>query len=112
MGDTFFVIAHFHFGASLLSCLLVTSLVAYAHRSLTWPVCVAWVLMILNVVAASVPWSPANRPGGGNMYSFVSPSHRGWPDVYVGSAVLGLVSSLLGLVFSLFRTLRTRGAGE
>jgi uncharacterized membrane protein len=114
VGDTIFVVAHFHATALLVACVLVTTLVAYKHSSLNWFIWAACLLVIVHVVAALVPWLPAGviqQSSPGTSLRVIS-SHRGWPDVYVGSALLGLVGTLLGLFVSLYRALRHAGRHE
>jgi hypothetical protein len=99
LNDTYWVVADFHLAGVVIAFALLTTVVAIFYRSFNWSLGLAWVACVLHVTSVLAHWGAA---GGA-----VPPSHPGGASVYLGSALIALAATLLGLVLSLSRTLQS-----
>jgi hypothetical protein len=108
--DTFFVVAHFHATVVLAVAVLVASLVAYRYGAMNAAIVAAWPLLIIHLTAAGLlergQQSSSTLPG---VVVTVLPSHPQLSNLYIGSALVGFLAVVLGMVISLWNGIRREG---
>lgn len=109
LNDTFFVVAHFHATILLGVSALVVTLVASRYGSINPLIVASWAFVITHVASAALPWLRRGSidPGPGVVTTL--PSHPGLGYLYIASALMGLLTVMLGMVVSLLKVLRQKG---
>ena len=111
--DTYFVVAHFHATSLLSASVLVASFVAYRYGHLNWLFGVAWAFLVVHLITLVFPWAtPAAAAPEPDTFNVLLPTHPGSLYIHVGSALAGLLATLLGLIMSLIRALKSQAARQ
>jgi hypothetical protein len=108
--DTFFVVAHFHVSVLLAVAVLVVTVVAYRFGALNWALQASWLVLVVHLVVAFLPWLPAELSRGGERGTFavIRSSSLRLPHAYLVSAIFGFAAVAVGLIVSLRKGLRHR----
>jgi heme/copper-type cytochrome/quinol oxidase subunit 1 len=108
--DTYFVVAHFHGSLVLGSTITVVTVLSYWCRSWNRGLVAAWVLLVAHAVAAMALWRAHGglSSGGAGIFSILPPLYPGLAYSYIGSFVAGVGVTLVALLWSLAKGLRSR----
>jgi hypothetical protein len=107
LGDTYYVVAHFHVTSLVVATVLVPIFVAYKFGRPNVLLAVAGIFLLLHLATAILRWGLGEPPESLSVVRVI-PEALGVVHVYTSSAILSIAAGFLGLVLSLVGTLRGR----